>query len=56
MVVQRPDGAGTPYDVAPDGRFLFVVPPKKVVAERSRIIVVQNWFDELRARVPVSSR
>ena len=57
VVIKRPDGAGTSYDVAPDGRFLFIVPPKgAVVVTRPSIVVVQNWFDELRARVPVSTR
>jgi serine/threonine-protein kinase len=41
------------FDVAPDGRFLMVEP---VGAEAKRpptsIVVVQNWTDELRRRVP----
>jgi serine/threonine-protein kinase len=56
VVVKRPESAGPNYDVAPDGRFLFTVTPKTAVVARPKIIIVQNWFDELRARVPVSSR
>ena len=56
VVVKRPDEGNAGYDVAPDGRFLFAVRLKNEVAERPRIVVVQNWFDELRARVPVSNR
>jgi serine/threonine-protein kinase len=39
------------YDVTPDGqRFLFTrLPP---VRSRPRVVMVLNWFDELRARVP----
>jgi hypothetical protein len=39
------------YDVTPDGqRFLFTrMPP---VQTRPRVVMVLNWFDELRARVP----
>ena len=42
------------YDVMPDGRFVGVVPPsasKELGADQ--IVVVLDWFDELRARVPV---
>ena len=46
------------YDVAPDGRFLFHVPASTTgkVASRPQLVVVQHWFDELKARVPVSPR
>ena len=58
--IRAPGGGGLPtYHVAPDGeRFLFV----KMAAGRtdvqggstlSRIIVVQNWLEELKQRVPV---
>jgi hypothetical protein len=44
------NGLGPGYDVAPDGRFLIV----KLGAsnERQEITVVENWFEELKARVP----
>jgi hypothetical protein len=42
------------YDVAPDGRFLMIQPPAGAadIADRS-IVVAQNWFEELKRRVPV---
>ena len=44
------------YDVAPDGRFLFHLPlaeSAEGAAQSERIVVVQHWFDELKARVPL---
>ena len=41
----------TPYDVHPDGRFIMarnVTPPAAIEAP---LIVVENWFEELRERV-----
>ena len=41
------------YDVAPDGRFLFIKPaPRSAPAISQRIIVVQHWFQELERLVP----
>ena len=42
------------YDVAPDGqRFLMVKPGDGTSADAgSRIHLIDNWFEELRARVP----
>ena len=56
VVVKRPEAAEPNYDVAPDGRFLFVVRPKSVIAERPRIVVVQNWFEELKTRVTAGKK
>ena len=40
------------YDVAPDGRFLFVAAPSSLTAtERAPIHFIANWFEDLRARV-----
>jgi serine/threonine-protein kinase len=42
----------TPYDVAPDGRFIMarrVAPPEDALAQ-SPLIVVENWASELRER------
>ena len=50
--------AGSPrpqYDVTADGqRFLMLVPPSGTDASvtRPRIVVVQNWFDEVKRLVP----
>jgi hypothetical protein len=42
------------YDVSPDGeRFLFIAPNVQVTEPSIRINVVQNWLEELKARVPV---
>jgi len=50
-----PDNPGWPrprsYDVSRDGQqFLMIKLP--VDRPRPRIVVVLNWFDELRAKVP----
>ena len=43
--------AGTEFDIAPDGeRFLFLSTHAEADAEG--LIFVQNWFEELQARVP----
>jgi hypothetical protein len=46
------------YDIAADGRLLVTMPTggTDVEASRPRIVVVQNWFDELKARVPTTPR
>ncbi len=47
--------AGREYDIAPDGeRFLFLRGQGGQVADGNLgLVFVQNWFEELRARVPV---
>jgi hypothetical protein len=41
------------YDVSPDGRrFLMIKEPEP--ATSANLIVVQNWFEELKARVPTT--
>ena len=47
-------GGSRQYHVAPDGRFLML---KDVVSEAGdelppQVVLVQNWFEELRRRVP----
>ena len=57
-VFEKSYATGSPYssrnyDVSRDGqRFLMVKPPAKQAAA-PRIVVVQNWFEELRRLVPV---
>jgi serine/threonine protein kinase len=50
-------GAGTPWDIHPDGkRFLMMKPPGSAPSAGSgpqKINVVLNWFDELKQRVQV---
>jgi Tol biopolymer transport system component/predicted Ser/Thr protein kinase len=47
------DSAVHSYDVASDGRFLMIQPPGGAGDQGSAsIVVVQNWTEELRQRVP----
>jgi len=41
----------TPYDVAPDGRFLMARSITPASSVRAPLIVVDNWFEELRGRM-----
>ena len=49
------DAFGRQWDMAPDGdRFVFRrIPGDQVAGGTEGLIFVQNWFEELRARVPV---
>jgi hypothetical protein len=40
------------YDVAPDGRFVLMKLPSATAAAQREIIVVTNWVEELKRRVP----
>jgi len=41
------------YDVSPDGqRFLMVKPEQAASTSLTQIVVVQNWFEELKRLVP----
>ena len=42
------------YDVAPDGRFLLMRPVERPPLKITQMILVQNWFDELKRRVPTN--
>jgi eukaryotic-like serine/threonine-protein kinase len=48
------DPGGRTYDVAADGRFLMIEPLGGAEAKRppASIVVVQNWAEEVRRRVP----
>jgi hypothetical protein len=37
------------YDVAPDGHFLMIKDERRALSE---LVLVQNWFEELKQRVP----
>ena len=56
--MKLPAGAGRSYDVARDGRFLISVPEtvEGKLTVQTQFVVVQNWFEELRARVPRQER
>jgi Tol biopolymer transport system component len=51
-VVKLPPNAAFNFSVAADGRFLINVPAIDSSDDRNRLIVVQNWFEELKAKVP----
>jgi hypothetical protein len=40
------------YDVAPDGRFLMLEAVDEGTPEPARIVVVENWLEELKSLVP----
>ncbi|HYN64650.1 MAG TPA: hypothetical protein VES36_08600, partial [Candidatus Limnocylindrales bacterium] len=42
------------YDVAPDGRFLMIKPIGDTEVVPSQIVVIQNWFEELKRLVPTN--
>jgi Tol biopolymer transport system component len=53
VVAKWPAGTSRYYDVAPDGRFLIVVPVGDGTAVPvTRFVVVQNWSQELQRLVP----
>ena len=41
------------HDVAADGRFLMIVPVGNDNLTTRRVVVVQNWIEEVKERVPV---
>ena len=43
---------GRPYDIAPDGRFVIIGSSQSASGSGSNIIVVQNWFEELKRLAP----
>jgi eukaryotic-like serine/threonine-protein kinase len=49
-------GGNRPYDVGPDGRFFIIRgdPAEDGAGTLSNLIVVQNWFEELKRVVPVN--
>jgi serine/threonine protein kinase/Tol biopolymer transport system component len=44
--------AGRTYDISADGQRFLMIKTVGQVASTSRIIVVENWFEELKRRVP----
>jgi serine/threonine-protein kinase len=49
----QPTPIGRMYDVAPDGRRFLMIQPQDVKEPPiTQIVLVQNWFEELRRRVP----
>jgi hypothetical protein len=52
--MMTPIGGTRAYDIAPDGRFLIIRSGQAQAAggAPSNIILVQNWFEELKRLVP----
>jgi serine/threonine-protein kinase len=47
--------SGTTYDVAPKGdKFLMIKPVAATTTQRPRILIVENWFEELNKLVPLA--
>ena len=45
------------YDVSPDGqRFLMLKPSEQAQAAQTQIVVVLNWFEELKQKVPTGKK
>ena len=45
-------GDSTPnYDIAPDGRFLMIEPVRDPGPATSNLVVIDNWFTELRQKL-----
>ena len=53
----RPEPDNRSFDVAPDGRFVMIKPvitgDNQDAGEIPDIVVVRNWFEELKERVPI---
>ena len=47
----HPVGSPT-YDVGPDGRFLMIKPVAGEESETTELVLVLNWFEELKHLVP----
>jgi len=41
------------FDVAPDGEHFVIVEAADAAPERLEIVIIPNWFEELKAKVPV---
>lgn len=42
------------YDVSPDGQRFLMLKPSEQTPSLNQIVVVQNWFEELKRRVPTA--
>jgi hypothetical protein len=52
-------GAGRPFDLTPDGRRIIAWEPQEQPTEAKvdlHVTMLQNWFDELRRRLPPSGK
>jgi Tol biopolymer transport system component len=44
------------YDVSPDGRRFLMLKPSEQTTSVAQIVVVQNWFEELKQKVPTAKK
>jgi len=44
------------YDVSADGQRFLMLKPTEQAQATTQIVVVQNWFEELKRRVPVGAK
>ena len=55
FVMPVPVSGARPYDVLPDGRFVMIRNSEvEAGGPSSNLIVVQNWFEELKRLVPIN--
>jgi hypothetical protein len=47
---------GTGYDVSPDGKRFLMIKPGGEQPGSTQLQVVQDWFEELKRRLPVRSK
>lgn len=40
------------FDIAPDGRFLMLKPTRDLESNTEKLLLFENWFEELKDRVP----
>jgi hypothetical protein len=54
MITNTNTGGNRPFDIAPDGRFFIIRddPAQDGASTLSNLIVVQNWFEDLKSKVP----
>ena len=49
-----PGPFGQGYDIAPDGERFLMIRETGVDTGKSELIIIRNWFEDLKARVPVN--
>jgi hypothetical protein len=49
------EGIGRNYDVSPDGSRFLLIKNLPMPPDAKRVIVVENWFEELRQKVPAAN-
>ena len=47
---------GRTYDVTPDGKFVVIKQGYEARSADTEVIVVENWFEELKRRAPVGDK